>query len=115
MLKSRSCSPAMAQNLKSVSPEHLKGTLSSILNPKALLFCSVLLPQFVLPQAGSMGWQIAELGIVLVALGVIFDVSLALCAVSLSRWLRKHPHAQALQRWTFSAVLLAFAVRLSTD
>jgi threonine/homoserine/homoserine lactone efflux protein len=92
-----------------------KGMLSSILNPKALLFCSVLLPQFVHPEAGPVWSQVVELGVVLVAVGVAFDVTLALGAVRISGWLRRHPRAQTAQRWTFSAALLAFAVRLSLD
>jgi threonine/homoserine/homoserine lactone efflux protein len=35
--------------------------------------------------------------------------------VRISGWLRRHPRAQTVQRWTFSAALLAFAVRLSID
>lgn len=92
-----------------------KGMLSSILNPKALLFCSVLLPQFVHPEAGAVWSQVVELGVVLVAIGVAFDVTLAVGAVRISGWLRRHPRAQVVQRWTFSGALLAFAVRLSID
>ncbi|KMZ11538.1 L-lysine permease [Candidatus Burkholderia humilis] len=92
-----------------------RGVLSSILNPKALLFCSVLLPQFVKPEAGPVWSQVVELGVVLVVVGVLFDVTLAAGAVRISGWLRRHPKAQTVQRWTFSAALLAFAVRLSID
>jgi threonine/homoserine/homoserine lactone efflux protein len=92
-----------------------KGVLSSLLNPKALLFCSVLLPQFVHPDAGAVWSQVLELGVVLVVIGAIFDMTLAFSAVRLSRWLRSHPRAQVLQRWTFSAALLAFALRLSIE
>ncbi|HTJ95571.1 MAG TPA: LysE family translocator [Pararobbsia sp.] len=92
-----------------------KGMLSSILNPKALLFCSVLLPQFVAPAQGHVWLQVLELGVVLVAWGVLFDVMLAIGASRISGWIRHHPRAQVLQRWTFSAALLAFAVRLSID
>jgi threonine/homoserine/homoserine lactone efflux protein len=92
-----------------------KGVLSSLLNPKALLFCSVLLPQFVHPEAGAVWSQVLELGVVLVVIGAVFDTTLAFSAVRLSRWLRSHPRAQVLQRWTFSAALLAFALRLSIE
>jgi threonine/homoserine/homoserine lactone efflux protein len=91
-----------------------RGMLSNILNPKALLFCSVLLPQFVNPDAPV--WpQVVVLGTLLVATGIAFDCLYVLGAVRLSGWLRQHPRAQMLQRWSFSAALLAFAVRLSLD
>jgi threonine/homoserine/homoserine lactone efflux protein len=92
-----------------------KGMLSSLLNPKALLFCSVLLPQFVHPDAGAVWSQVVELGVVLVVIGAAFDITLALSAVRISGWLRSHPRAQVVQRWTFSAALLAFALRLSIE
>lgn len=92
-----------------------KGMLSSLLNPKALLFCSVLLPQFVHPDAGAVWSQVVELGVVLVVIGAAFDTTLALSAVRISGWLRSHPRAQVVQRWTFSAALLAFALRLSIE
>ncbi|KLU24129.1 lysine transporter LysE [Caballeronia mineralivorans PML1(12)] len=92
-----------------------KGVLSSLLNPKALLFCSVLLPQFVHPEAGTVWSQVVELGVVLVVIGAVFDTTLAFSAVRISGWLRSHPRAQVVQRWTFSAALLAFALRLSIE
>ncbi|MCG7402217.1 MULTISPECIES: LysE family translocator [Caballeronia] len=94
---------------------YTKGILSSILNPKALLFCSVLLPQFVRPETGPVWSQVVELGVVLVVVGVAFDLTLAAGAVRISGWLRRHPKAQTVQRWTFSAALLAFAARLSLE
>ncbi|GAB3627322.1 amino acid efflux pump, RhtB family protein [Pandoraea terrae] len=92
-----------------------RGALSSLTNPKALLFCSVLLPQFVHPDAGPVWSQVLELGVVLVAVGLVFDVTLAVGAARIARWLSARPVAQKVQRWSFSAALLAFAVRLSMD
>ncbi|WP_277185749.1 LysE family translocator [Caballeronia sp. BR00000012568055] len=91
------------------------GVMSSVLNPKALLFCSVLLPQFVRPDAGPVWSQVVELGVLLVLVGALFDITLAAGAVRISGWLRRHPKAQTVQRWGFSAALMAFAVRLSLD
>ncbi|MPW21074.1 LysE family translocator [Paraburkholderia sp. CNPSo 3157] len=93
----------------------VKGLLTNLLNPKALLFCSVLLPQFVRPEAGHVAWQVIELGVVLVLIGACFDAAYAVGAARISGWVRSHPLAQTLQRWTFSAALIGFAVRLSLD
>lgn len=93
----------------------LKGLLTNLLNPKALLFCSVLLPQFIRPATGPVALQVTELGIVLLVVGMLFDTLYAVGAASISTVLRKYPLAQTVQRWTFSAALIGFAVRLSLD
>ena len=93
----------------------VKGLLTNLLNPKALLFCSVLLPQFIRPAAGPVALQVTELGIVLLVVGMLFDTLYAVGAARISTVLRKYPLAQTLQRWTFSAALLGFALRLSLD
>jgi threonine/homoserine/homoserine lactone efflux protein len=93
----------------------VKGLLTNLLNPKALLFCSVLLPQFVRPEAGPVALQMVELGLVLLAIGACFDVMYAIGAARIAAWMRAHPLAQTLQRWTFSAALIGFALRLSLD
>lgn len=92
-----------------------KGLLTNLLNPKALLFCSVLLPQFIRPSAGPVALQVTELGIILVIVGAVFDTLYAVGAARISTVLRKYPLAQTLQRWTFSAALIGFALRLSFD
>lgn len=93
----------------------VKGLLTNLLNPKALLFCSVLLPQFVRTEAGPVALQMVELGLVLLAIGACFDVIYAIGAARIAAWMRAHPLAQTLQRWAFSAALIGFALRLSLD
>ncbi|MFM0265654.1 LysE family translocator [Paraburkholderia sediminicola] len=93
----------------------VKGLLTNLLNPKALLFCSVLLPQFVRPAAGPVALQMVELSLVLLAIGACFDAVYAIGAARIAGWMRAHPLAQTLQRWTFSAALIGFALRLSLD
>ncbi|WP_323123465.1 LysE family translocator [Burkholderia alba] len=93
----------------------VKGLLTNLLNPKALLFCSVLLPQFVAPSAGPVLWQMIELGALLVLTGACFDVAFVFGASRIASWMRAHPLAQTVQRWTFSVALIGFALRLSMD
>ncbi|HWT70060.1 MAG TPA: LysE family translocator [Pseudomonas sp.] len=90
-----------------------RGLLTNLLNPKALLFCSVLLPQFIEPQAGPVLGQFAALGVVLVAVGLLFDSAYALAGAALGRWLQRSPSAQRLQQWLFGSLLIGFAVRLT--
>jgi threonine/homoserine/homoserine lactone efflux protein len=93
----------------------LKGVVCSLLNPKSLLFCSVLLPQFIVPVPGTVAGQVVELGVSLVAVGLVFDVAFSFTAARVSRWFGRHPRAQTLQRWTFGTLLFAFACRLTLD
>ena len=72
----------------------MSGVLTNVLNPKALLFCSVLLPQFVSPASGPVGRQFAVLGVILVSLGLAFDVLCALAGGAMGRWLSASPKAQ---------------------
>jgi threonine/homoserine/homoserine lactone efflux protein len=90
-----------------------RGLLTNLLNPKALLFCSVLLPQFINPDAGPVLAQFAVLGVILVGVGLLFDSAYALAGAALGRWLQRSPSAQRLQQWLFGSLLIGFAVRLT--
>ena len=52
----------------------LRGFLTNLLNPKALLFCSLLLPQFTSSERGPLLPQFLYLGVILVSVGLVFDV-----------------------------------------
>lgn len=90
-----------------------RGLLTNLLNPKALLFCSVLLPQFIDPSSGPVLGQFATLGMVLVSVGLLFDSAYALVGVALGRWLQRSPSAQRAQQWLFGSLLIGFAIRLT--
>ncbi|MGK3121120.1 LysE family translocator [Pseudomonas corrugata] len=90
-----------------------RGLLTNLLNPKALLFCSILLPQFIDPQGGPVLGQFATLGVALVGVGLLFDCTYALVGVALGRWLQRSPSAQRLQQWLFGSLLIGFAVRVT--
>jgi len=91
----------------------MSGVLTNVLNPKALLFCSVLLPQFVSPGQGPIGQQFAVLGVILVGLGLTFDVLCALAGGAVGRWMAASPRAQKIQGMVFGIALIGFGLRLT--
>jgi threonine/homoserine/homoserine lactone efflux protein len=90
-----------------------RGMLTNLLNPKALLFCSVLLPQFINPARASVAEQFAVLGLVLVVLGMMFDVVYAVAGSWIGRRLGQHSGARKVQQWLFGSLLIGFAIRLA--
>ncbi|TDR54348.1 threonine/homoserine/homoserine lactone efflux protein [Halomonas ventosae] len=90
-----------------------RGLLTNLLNPKSLLFCSVLLPQFVSPGEGPVLLQFALLGSLLVGIGLLFDAGYATLGAALQRWFAVSPLRARLQRWTFGSLMIGFALRLA--
>lgn len=50
-----------------------RGLATNLLNPKSLIFCSVLLPQFIHPESSGIAEQFAILALILVLTGLVFD------------------------------------------
>lgn len=90
-----------------------RGLLTNLLNPKALLFCSVLLPQFIRPAQEGVAGQFLLLGTILVTVGLMFDLIYASAGAMLGRWMSRHPFADRFQRWVFASALIGFGVRLA--
>lgn len=91
----------------------IRGLLTNLLNPKALLFCSVLLPQFIRPDQEAVAAQFLFLGAILVGVGFAFDCLYAGTGRILGRWIARSPVAQVIQRWTFATLLIGFGLRLA--
>lgn len=88
----------------------LQGLLIQLTNPKALLFVSALLPQFIEPQR-PFALQIAILLIVTVAVDVLVMWGYALLAAHGSRTLKSSPLMLWIER-AFGAALVFFGLRL---
>jgi threonine/homoserine/homoserine lactone efflux protein len=89
-----------------------RGLVTNIANPKALLFCSLLLPQFISPHAPPAG-QFLMLGAILVAVGFAFDNLYALAGTAIGRFLRRSVVARRVQQWVFGSLLIGFGARLA--
>ena len=90
-----------------------RGVLTNLLNPKALIFCSILLPQFVNPEGWAMWRQLAVLGAATVLIALAYDALLAVGGDGLGRYLRTNALARRIQRWVFGSLLMAFGARLA--
>jgi len=74
MLRTPTTEMNVSATVFSLNSEFLRGFLTNLLNPKALLFCSLLLPQFISPEHGTLLLQFILLGGVLVGIGLLFDI-----------------------------------------
>lgn len=64
-----------------------RAVLVSLLNPKALLFFLVFLPQFVEPMRGHVGLQLLWLGLVMSVVAFTFHALLGAFGGQIGRWL----------------------------
>ena len=86
--------------------------LGSLLNPKALLFFMVFLPQFVSPAKGHITAQLVTLGLILSVASVVFNAALGAFSGQLGSLVQRHPRAASFQKWLMASVLAALAVRM---
>jgi threonine/homoserine/homoserine lactone efflux protein len=91
----------------------VRAMLNSLLNPKALLFFMVFLPQFADPGKGPVGQQLVMLGCVLTAISTVFHTLLGAVGGSVRRFLARHSGAAKLQSRGLAALLVLLAVRLA--
>ncbi|WP_316156749.1 LysE family translocator [Cupriavidus sp. BIC8F] len=90
----------------------VRAMLNSLLNPKALLFFMVFLPQFVDPGKGGVARQLLMLGLVLTVIATVFHALLGAAGGTVRRFLSRHPKAATLQSRGLAAVLVLLALRL---
>lgn len=88
----------------------VSGVLINILNPKLTIFFFAFLPQFVDVEAGSVGLQIAVLGVVFILIAIVSDGTYALAAGTASDWLRENPRFVRSERWITGPILVGLGV-----
>ena len=86
--------------------------LGSLLNPKALLFFTVFLPQFVNPAKGSITLQLVILGLLLSVASVVFNTTLGAFSGQLGTLVQRKPRVARFQKWLLGGVLAVLAVRM---
>lgn len=86
--------------------------LNNLVNPKALLFFMVFLPQFVNPAHGHVTLQLLVLGVVLSAMALVFNTVLGAFSGQIGRRLQARPGAAKFQRGFLAFVMAGLALRL---
>jgi threonine/homoserine/homoserine lactone efflux protein len=86
--------------------------LNSLLNPKALLFFMVFLPQFVVESRGDVTMQLVALGCTLSAAALVFNSVLGAFSGRVGEMLQRSGGALKYQRWFLASLLVALAIRL---
>lgn len=104
---------ARAQTRVPLNTVLLRAMLNSLLNPKALLFFMVFLPQFVRPGHGAIALQLLVLGAVLTLVSTVFHTVLGLFGGALSRFLSTHGAYARVQSISLAVVLVLLAIRLA--
>jgi threonine/homoserine/homoserine lactone efflux protein len=98
--------------IKSPLENFRRGFFTNLLNPKAILFEAVFLPQFTNPEFGSIGLQVFILGTLLAVLGFLWNSFLAIASGSASTLLVSNSKFQSFQKWLLGTVYAGLAVRL---
>ena len=88
------------------------GVMTNLLNPKALMFCALLLPQFISTEY-DLTAQYLTLGSILVGLGFAFDVLYTLAASHLAQRFSSSGAIHKATKVLFSTVFGFAAIRLA--
>ena len=89
-----------------------RGCLTNVTNPKVIVFFAAFLPQFVVPGAAPVALQLLELGAVFAAIGLAFDVSIALTAGALGERIGRYVRATRILDAVAGVVMIALGIEL---
>ncbi len=90
-----------------------RGIVMNVTNPKVTIFFLAFLPQFVMPDRGSVGLQVVLLGALFMLATLLVFGAIALAGGSLRAWLLRSPGAQVGMNRVAALVFVGLAVRLA--
>jgi threonine/homoserine/homoserine lactone efflux protein len=88
------------------------GFFNCLLNPKALLFFMLFLPQFVVIERGNVALQLFVLGVILSFLGFGFHAILGVFSAAIQKVFAVNTIVAKYQGWFLGIVMFALALRL---
>ncbi len=111
-LRRRPAQAAAAAERISLATVFARSMLNSLLNPKALLFFMVFLPQFVDLGRGPVAQQLIVLGCVLTLISTVFHALLGWIGGAAGRLLARRPALGRMQPYALATLMLLLALRL---
>lgn len=116
-IKPGAASPFAPRALAPDSPRKLMlmGFLTNVLNPKVAFFYLSLLPQFIVPERGSVLGQGLLLGATQISISIVVNALIVLVAARIAAFFARQPLWLNLQRYLMGCVLGALALRLATE
>ena len=108
------CGTAAAQGAGAWRGLHIArtGFFHTLMNPKALLFFVVFLPQFAHPDGGPVGVQMVQLGAVMAVVSLAFNTSLGSAAGLVARRMAAGEGSARLRQRLLASVMFGLALRL---
>ena len=86
------------------------GFIVNLLNPKTALFFLAFLPQFADVSRGHVATQIAFLGLVFVALGLVTDSCYAMVAGAAGDWIKRKQGPLRFERYVTGVVMIGLGL-----
>ena len=105
----------VSSNEKPLSSVFKESIVVEVTNPKTALFFLALLPQFVVPEAGSVSLQLLILGLIVTVSAIPCDILVAVSAVKVASWVVKNKRAQIVQERVSGSILLGMGTYLAAD
>lgn len=92
-----------------------RAVLTNLLNPKTVLFFAAFLPRFTSPQRGPLWLQLLTLGLIFLAMGLVWDSAIGLSAGRLGRQLARGRRTAVTTNLVVGITFAALAAYLLKD